>query len=247
MKKQFLFWFILVSLIIFRYITTQPNLPQGKKVRITGKVSSEPTRYERSQGFKLSGLQIYLPLYPEINYGDIVVVEGKVDGDKLSNPKLINDKAGGAFYALRGKLLNFYSHVLPRPHSSLIEGVVVGSKAGISQEFWDKLKATGTAHIVVASGMNVTLVAGFLINLLVLWLPRRRAIPLALTGIWLYSIFSGFDAPIVRAAVMGSFAFTAQIYGKVYDAGRALFLSAAAMLLVRPDWIVDIGFILSFF
>lgn len=246
MKKNAFLFVSVAVLILLRYLMTRPNLPQGKRIRITEKISSEPVRYEKYQGFQMSGKRIYLPLYPELNYGDIVTVEGTVKDNTLDNPKLIKVKEGGVFYNLRSRLLNFYSHALPAPHSSLIEGIVVGSKSDISQDFWNKLKLTGTAHIVVASGMNVTLVASFLTNSLVIWLPRRKAIPLALIGIWVYSIFSGFDAPIVRAAVMTSLAFTAQIYGKVYDARRALILSAAGMLIIKPDWIMDLGFILSF-
>ena len=69
---------------------------------------------------------------------------------------------------------------------------------------------------------------------------------MAIVGIWSYGIMSGFDAPIVRAAVMGTIAFTAQEIGKVYDAGRALIISALLMILVKPEWIADLGFILSF-
>ncbi|MBU0768403.1 MAG: ComEC/Rec2 family competence protein, partial [Proteobacteria bacterium] len=63
------------------------------------------------------------------------------------------------------KLLEFYKNAFPSPHSSLVAGVVIGSKEGISGNFWESLKNSGTLHVVVASGMNVTLVAGFLMTL----------------------------------------------------------------------------------
>jgi competence protein ComEC len=139
-----------------------------------------------------------------------------------------------------------YQKSLPEPHASLLAGLTLGSKAGLPASFWETLKKTGTAHVVVASGMNVTLVAGFLIGILVILLPRKKAIPLALAGVWTYSLLSGFDAPIVRAAIMGSVTFIAQALGRLQAASRALFLSAALMLIIKPDWITDLGFILSF-
>ena len=142
--------------------------------------------------------------------------------------------------------MDFYQRSLPSTHSALVAGVTIGSKASIPTEFWEKLKMSGTVHVVVASGMNVTLVAGFLMGILIFFIPRRRAIPLALIGIWSYAILSGFDAPIIRAAVMGSIAFTAQEIGRLYLAWRALVLSALAMLFIKPEWIIDLGFILSF-
>jgi competence protein ComEC len=45
---------------------------------------------------------------------------------------------------------------------------------------------------------------------------------------------------------MGSVTFVAQALGRLQAASRALFLSAALMLIIKPDWITDLGFILSF-
>jgi competence protein ComEC len=190
---------------------------------------------------------VYLPRYPEVSYGDSVVVEGVVSKDKLNEVSLIKIQEGQSLlYQIRKKLIEVYRKSLPEPHSSFLAGLTLGSKAGLPKEFWEQLKKTGTAHVVVASGMNVTLVAGFLMNLLILLMPRRRAVLAALVGIWGYSVLSGFDAPIVRAAVMGSIGFSAQAIGRLYDAWRGLFLSALGILFVKPEWVSDLGFILSF-
>jgi competence protein ComEC len=244
---RYIFWIFLILLIIIRIITTRPDFSDGDKVRITTKVSSEPIKYDTSQRLILVGLKTYLPKYPEIGYGDKVVVEGIVEDGKLNNPELISlELATGILYKTRNNIIEVYQKSLPEPHASLLAGLTLGSKAGLPTGFWEALKKTGTAHVVVASGMNVTLVAGFLMGILIILLPRRKAIPLALVGVWTYSLLSGFDAPIVRAAIMGSVTFTAQALGRLQVASRALFLSAALMLIVKPDWITDLGFILSF-
>ncbi|MHA2055879.1 MAG: ComEC/Rec2 family competence protein [Candidatus Hodarchaeales archaeon] len=240
-------WLFLILLIFFRYITTRPVYQDGDKVRITSKVTSEPVRYSDAQYLKVKGLRFYLPLYPEVVYGDEIVVEGLVENDKLKSVELIElESSSGILPRIRKRLVEFYQGSLPEPHSSLIAGVVLGSKASIPNKFWENLKKTGTAHVVVASGMNVSLVANFLLNSLVVVMKRRRAIVFALVGIWIYSIMSGFDAPIIRAAIMGSIAFSAQVLGRINYAWRGLFISALLMLVVKPDWISDYGFILSF-
>lgn len=247
---RYFFWSVLLLLLITRifiYFSSRQKYSDGQKIRISDELSSQPIRYSNSQQIKLAGFNFYLPLFPEVTYGDFLVVEGLVAGDKLKNVRLIKVQEGSNFlFSFRKKLLNFYQKSLPQPHSALIAGVALGAKSDIPRDFWDDLKATGTAHVVVASGMNVTLVAGFLINFFILFFPRRSAIPLALAGIWAYSLMAGFDAPIIRAAVMGSLSLTAQKLGRLYDAWRALFLSAILMLLIRPDWTTDLGFILSF-
>ena len=247
---RFLFWVFLVLLLtvrFFLYFRDKPQYPDGEKVRITDRITSQPIRYTYSQHISLAGFEIYLPLYPEVSYGDNVVVEGTVRGKEIKSPKVVAvEESTNFLFAFREKLLAFYKKALPDPHASLIAGVTLGSKSGIPADFWDALKITGTAHVVVASGMNVTLVAKFLIGFFVLFLPRRRAIPLALTGIWGYSAIAGFDAPIIRAAVMATSTFVAQEAGRLYYAWRTLIITATLMLLIRPDWITDLGFALSF-
>jgi competence protein ComEC len=244
---RFVIWVLLAVAVLARFFLTLPKYSDGQKVRIIEKVTGEPIRYSYNQSFNLLGLRVYLPKYPEVSYGDEVVVEGTIEGRTLKDAKLVEIRPGKGFlFELRKKLVGFYQSSLPQPYSGLIAGVVLGSKSGLSESFWENLKTTSTAHVVVASGMNVSLVAGFLVGITSVFLPRRRAIPLAIGGVWIYSFLSGFDAPIIRAAIMGSIAFLAQAAGRLSSAWKGLFLSALIMLLVWPAWLTDLGFILSF-
>ena len=187
-----------------------------------------------------------MPKYPEVGYGDEIIVTGTVNGDKLLKPKLVEiGIKKNILYNFRQKLISFYKFSLPEPYSSLIAGVTLGSK-NMPQAFWQKLKSTGTAHIVVASGTNVTMLATFLVSSLTYWFNRKRAVFITLAGIFTYVIISGFDAPIIRAGIMGSIAFLAQNKGRVVNSWRILVYSALIMLLIKPIWITDLGFILSF-
>jgi len=243
---RYIFWLIIILLIFVRFITTRPSFIDGQKIRITEKVLQEPTRYDNFQVTKLLGLKISLPAFPEIIYGDEIIVEGVVDDDKLFDAKLISVKRQNTgLFVVRKKLLEFYKNAFPSPHSSLVAGVVIGSKEGISGNFWESLKNSGTLHVVVASGMNVTLVAGFLMTLFLSVLSRKMAVTTSIIGIWSYALISGLDAPIVRAAIMGSLAFGAQALGRINLASRALITSIVVMLLIKPDWLLDLGFILS--
>ena len=238
---------IAIAVIIVRYSTSRPNYNRGDRIKITAIVRSEPVNYDNSQYLKLAGLKFYLPLYPGISYGDKVVVEGIVDGDKLSQPALKEIVATKAvIYKTRSKLLEVYKRSLPTNESALVAGVTIGSKSGISSEFWESLRRSGTAHVVVASGMNVTLVAGFLLAMCLSLVKRKNAILIVILGIWIYAVICGFDAPIVRAAIMGSIGFLAQLTGRLNQTIRAVIYSAFIMLFVVPDWIFDVGFILSF-
>ena len=121
---KYLIWFLLPSLIVFRYFTTRPVYKNGDTVRITADVLSDPIRYSTSQGIKLAGLKIYLPPYQcdgvgacrGVSYGDRIVVEGVVNNGKLDNPKLIKISDGKTFLSgFRNKIIDFYQQVLPEP------------------------------------------------------------------------------------------------------------------------------------
>ncbi len=246
MKLQYISLFVIILLIFLRFYSTRPVYKNGDFVKITSKVYNEPIVYDREQYLKLQGLKIYLPKYPEISYGDTVVVIGQVSQDKLVSPELVEiQDRGHMIYDLRQKLILFYKTSLPEPFSSLTAGIVIGSK-NMPESFWEKLKATGTAHVVVASGTNVTMTASFLIGLLTVFLKRKVAIWITLVGILGYVVISGFDAPIIRAGIMGSILLFSQEIGRVANTWRILIYSGAIMLLIKPIWITDLGFILSF-
>lgn len=246
MRLQFISLLIVILLIFLRFYSTRPVFKDGDFVRITSKVYSEPIIYDRQQYLKLQGLKVYLPKYPEVSYGDTIIVTGQVDQGKLVSPKLI--EVGGrknTLYNFRQKLISFYKSSLPEPYASLVAGTVIGSK-NMPQSFWEKLKATGTAHIVVASGTNVTMTISFLISLLTVFFKRKTSIWITVTGILGYVVISGFDAPIIRAGIMGGLLLLSQEKGRVASTWRILIYSAIIMLLIKPVWITDLGFILSF-
>ncbi len=242
-----LIWLILIFLIILRYYQTKPVYHSGDTVRITSTIYSDPINYPDSIYLRLAGLKVYLPVSSQVVYGDGVVVEGVVNGDKLDSPKLIKVIKSTNYLAnFRNKIVDFFLSTLPQPESGLIAGVVIGSKGALTQDFYDQTKVTGVAHVVVASGTNITFVVSFLMGALTLIFPRRKAILFVVLGIVLYLFVSGFEAPLIRAAIMSTFLFLGQEKGMVTSTWRVFFLTGILMLIIKPIWVADIGFILSF-
>ena len=223
------------------------NYQNGQIIKITSRVLQEPVRYSFKQKIDLLGFYFYLPLYPEVNYGDAISVKGKVKNGELINTELISISSGNNFlFGFRKRLIGFYRKTLPEPHASLVSGITLGSKSEIPYDFWQKLKSSGVLHVVVASGMNVTFVAGFLISFLTVFLSRKKTLIFTILGIWLYVALSGFEAPLIRAGIMITFAFWAQGAGRLSFSWRIFLITALIMLIYDPSWISDIGFILSF-
>ncbi len=246
MKKYFL-WLLVVLLVVVRYFTTRPVYKNGDRVRVSSAVLSDPTVYRSSQYLKINNLKIYLPKFPAIHYGDFVVIEGNVEDSKLNNAKLTNlvtQKTFGSSF--RNRIISFYQKVLPEPEAGLLSGITLGSKGALDNDFYDRTKLTGVAHVVVASGTNVAFVASFLFGISLLFFKRQKSIYIVILGIILYLFLAGFDAPLVRAAVMSAFIFLGEEIGRVVNKWKVYFFTVGLMLVYNPDWTTDLGFLLSF-
>jgi ComEC/Rec2-related protein len=244
---KYAIWLILILLIGVRYFITRPVYHNGDSVRVTASVLSDPVRYFTFQYLRLAGLKVYLPLVPEISYGDKIIVEGVVNNGKLENPKLVKVGESKTFLSgTRNSIISFYQKILPEPFSGLLAGIIIGAKGAMSSDFYDQTKLVGVAHVVVASGTNITFVVSFLMGVATLFLPRKKAIFFVILGIILYLFISGFDPPLIRAAIMAGVLFLSQETGRIVNTWRILVLTASLMLIYNPDWLIDIGFILSF-
>lgn len=243
---RYFVWPFLFLLIFVRFLSLKQTFQDGDRLRIDATVYSDPVIFVNSQYLKISGLKVYLPKHSEINYGDRIVIEGVVRDEKIENAKIISVKNGSALSFFRNNITGFYEKVLPQPESGLLSGIVFGAKGKILPDFYDKTKSAGVAHVVVASGTNVTFVISFLSGFLFLFFSRKKAIPFIILGIILYLFISGLEAPLVRAAIMSSILFLGQELGKLISPWRILFLTACVMLLYNPEWLEDVGFQLSF-
>lgn len=149
------------------------------------------------------------------------------------------------FPQIRQTLDHKIGQFLPSPQAQLLSGILLGQKKSLPPQFHLALRDTSTLHIVVVSGQNLSMVAGFFLTLSGL-IKRRLAIALAFLAIIFYTLLTGAQVPVLRAAIMVSLSFLAQIFGRQNDSFWVLIMTAAIMLLVNPKWILDLSFQLSF-
>lgn len=250
MKVIVILIILFIPIFLLRYSSSQPHYSIGDKVRITTRLAQEPYLSNTQQVLNVSRIRVYLPRFPEYHYGDRIQFSGTITKGKhslyLANASSMLLEKRNFLPELRNRMISIIEKTLPQPESALVSGISLGAKEGITPEFFSSLKNSGVLHVVVASGTNVTLLTRVLIGIFVFFFARRIAIPAALLGIWSYVFLIGLEAPIIRAAIMGSLAFVAQETGRIYFAWWSLFLTAAVMLLFEPLWITDIGFLLSF-
>ncbi len=161
-------------------------------------------------------------------------------------PENFKQESPGLFLNFRESLDKRISSFLPSPQAELLSGILLGNKKDLPADLKLALRDTSTLHIVVVSGQNLTFLAGIFMFTLAGVLKRRTAIIVSLAAILFYTLLTGAQVPVIRAAIMGSLGFGAQFFGKVSNGIWFLILAAGLMLLFNPYWLTDLSFQLSF-
>lgn len=137
------------------------------------------------------------------------------------------------------------NQLLPEPHAGLLAGILFGTKTTISRDLYQSLVATGTLHIIALSGMNITILESLVSLTLQKFFSRRVTSAITIVVIIGFVWFVGASASVIRAAVMGSLALLAVIFGKQQWSFYSFLITIGIMLIVKPDWIGDLSFQLS--
>lgn len=267
-KKLFFFFLFLLVILALRFVQSSLNVSNysnGEKVSFETTLMSQPKIFGRYQRFFVEspkGVKIFTTAfrYPEFHYGQTLIISGTVQLKVLGNKKPINsmflpqieaskkpsNSVISAVGSFREKIVAIFQNSLPPTSSSLLLGIVFGIKEGMPKVFMENLRISGVLHVIAASGMNVTMVAAFLSGILAVFFSRRIAIIASIIGIGFYALMSGLEPSIIRASIMGTLVFTAQILGKQALSFYSLLLTGYLMLFFSPGLVLDIGFQLSF-
>lgn len=134
---------------------------------------------------------------------------------------------------------------LPEPHASLLNGIIFGVNLKTTKEFYQQLKVVGLLHLVVLSGINITILSS-IISSSTKYFSKLISTLITILSIILFVIFVGPQAPIIRAAFMGLLTHVAIITGRKNYALYALFLSLIFILIFWPNWLKTISLQLSY-
>jgi competence protein ComEC len=95
--------------------------------------------------------------YP--NYLRAQGIQAQISYAKLLDRKPAGWSLVGSLYSLKDLFEHSLDRVLPQPDNALLQGILIGEKAGISQELTNAFVQSGLVHIVVLSGYNISIVA----------------------------------------------------------------------------------------
>jgi len=149
-------------------------------------------------------------------------------------------------FAVKKEFLTTINHYLPEPQSSLLSGILLGVQSSLPPSVSEDYRRAGLTHILVLSGQNISIVAGFLM-ILFGWSGPTISFVIVVVGLILFTLMAGAGASVVRATLMGLLVVLARAAGRPYAGGLALVTAGALMVWFNPRLLVfDLGFQLSF-
>lgn len=147
--------------------------------------------------------------------------------------------------------------ILPSPSGPMASALLTGEHGAIPAEVNDDMRDSGLAHLLAISGMNLSLVIGFLfigsraalaaIPWLALRYPIKKwAVVPALAGGLFYLLVTDANVPTQRAFAMATFVLLAVALDRTAISMRLVALAAAIVLVTAPESLLGPSFQMSF-
>ena len=251
------------------------SVPYREEVSFVGEVVREPERRGayakavlRVPEFGNARIQVTIPAYPEVAYGDTLWVTGSIEApappwDRYLEKERIRGTIGfpkvevlatdsGSFimrglYGIRSGFVSALYRALPADIAALGAGLLVGDTSGLSEAFTAAMKASGTTHLTALSGYNIAVVTSLVGFVFAAFLGRRARFFATLGVVFGFVALAGAEASVVRAAIMASVLLLAGQVGRAYDPRNAVAFAGFLMVLANPKVLLfDLGFQLSF-
>ncbi len=259
-KKVIIFCFLGFSFLlgvyrwqnVFSFWEKQNSLLPKGHIALQAVIKKEPIQKENHQEVIIPPLLIYLEKYPLYHYGDVIQVEGKVEhfsswwlegssfvSAEMRYPRVkLLRPASFSFprlaFLFRDKIENSLKRIIPEPENSLLLGLMFGEK-NIPSLLKKQIRQAGLAHIVVVSGLHLSVIIKILtIVFIFLGLGRKENFFFSSLFLLLFSFMAGLTPSIIRASIMAFLLIIAQLNSRLSNSLHVLLLTALIMVFLNP-------------
>ena len=143
------------------------------------------------------------------------------------------------------KTYNFHHDEL-----AIINALLLGQRQDISKAIYNSYTQAGAIHILAVSGLHIGLIL-VILNFFfkpLEYLKKGKLIKviIILLLLWSYAIIAGLSASVVRAVMMFSIVAIGMHLKRPSNIYNTLFVSIFILLLIKPTFLFDVGFQLSY-
>lgn len=140
----------------------------------------------------------------------------------------------------------------PLVHGDVIKAVTVGDDSDLDVDTRERFRGAGAIHLLVVSGLHIAVVAtlGFAlarpIAMATGFHPAHLGVTSAVLIAGIYVVLAGAGLPILRAYAMTVVVLVGLVAGRRLDGPNVLLTACAAVFVIDPLALLDVGFWLSF-
>ncbi len=208
---------------------------------------------------KVDGKYIKKPVYASLDGENldsgIYEVYGKITKVKNIDKFLYLDIDADGIYrgsfdryrrALSEKIDNI-TWTYPREFKGFLKAILLGNKDGIDEDMKERFSYTGTAHLIVISGLHIGMITAiciFILNFLKIPYQARYLLSALFLSFYCFSI--GFSPSTMRAYIMGIIYLFSKIFYEESDLKKSLCLAFIVSNCINPTVISSVSFQLSY-
>lgn len=196
----------------------------GRKI----KVFYSGDKFEVGKTYKLYGDFKKIPIYEK-------GILGNFEAKAVLNKQ--QDFISG-IYNLKSELFSEYNKKIGKYNAGILMGVCYGDNNYLSYDDMEEFNTLGISHVISVSGLHTSLIYGALKTIV--------GYKIALIFLFFYVVFTGAEVATVRAFIMIVILVLAPKLRKNYDGISSLAFSAFVLLLIKPYYLLDVGYCLSF-
>lgn len=141
-------------------------------------------------------------------------------------------------YDIKRNIYIKFKEKLDEDKSAVIMALCYGDTSYLSQNQKTDFKKLGVFHAVSVSGFHMAIIYKVL--------EITLGLKFAIIASFIYILFTGIQASAIRAFIMIFILKFSKVVFKNYDSISSLSLAAIILLIIKPYYVSDIGFMLSF-
>jgi competence protein ComEC len=241
------------------------TIVQVDSIKTRGKVLLNITKDSLAKPLNVDDLLYVKPSFQELkgslnphqfNYKNYLVKKGIRQQLFLENDEF--KRVGFSSFSLKGVSSKFRNlvqeslknHNFKPDELAVINALLLGQRQDISKQLIADYSSAGAIHILAVSGLHVGIIL-LILNWLFKPLERLRKGRLIKTilgvlFLWMFAFVAGLSASVVRAVTMFSFLAIGLSFRRKNIIEFSLIASMFFMLIVKPMFLFDIGFQLSY-
>lgn len=214
------------------------DLRYGVRVRVAA-------TFSRTDNYRNPGVSPLSEYLERRGYAATGVIKGAGSIQRLEDVWVFSPLA--LLYSWRASLQDEIRAEFDDETAAVLDAALLGNRYFLSRETAERFREGGTFHVLVISGMHISLIGG-IVFLGVRRLTRRRVPQFIAPAVvvWAYSLAVGAEASVVRAGLMFTFAGLAPVLFRQATSLNGLGAAAIVLLVYSPKELFDPSFQLTF-